>query len=55
MVPHVHWHVIPRWHDDRHFPEPVWGREQRPGGASRPVVDDAALAAALARELAALA
>src|SRR5690606_28656553 len=26
MVPHLHWHVIPRWRDDRHFPEPVWGR-----------------------------
>ena len=26
MTPHLHWHVIPRWRDDRHFPEPVWGR-----------------------------
>jgi diadenosine tetraphosphate (Ap4A) HIT family hydrolase len=26
MVPHLHWHVIPRWRDDRHFPDPVWGR-----------------------------
>jgi len=25
VVPHLHWHVIPRWHDDRHFPQPVWG------------------------------
>lgn len=25
MVPHLHWHLIPRWRDDRHFPEPVWG------------------------------
>ena len=24
VVPHLHWHVIPRWHDDRHFPQPVW-------------------------------
>jgi diadenosine tetraphosphate (Ap4A) HIT family hydrolase len=24
QVPHVHWHVIPRWADDRHFPNPVW-------------------------------
>ena len=29
MVPHLHWHVIPRFRDDRHFPEPVWGRPQR--------------------------
>lgn len=26
MTPHLHWHVIPRFHDDRHFPNPVWGQ-----------------------------
>jgi len=25
QVPHLHWHVIPRWRDDRHFPDAVWG------------------------------
>jgi diadenosine tetraphosphate (Ap4A) HIT family hydrolase len=25
MTPHVHWHVIPRFRNDRHFPNPVWG------------------------------
>lgn len=29
MTPHVHWHVIPRWHDDRHFPHPIWAAPQR--------------------------
>jgi diadenosine tetraphosphate (Ap4A) HIT family hydrolase len=29
MVPHLHWHVIPRFTDDRHFPAPIWGQPQR--------------------------
>lgn len=29
MTPHLHWHVIPRYTDDRHFPDPVWGKPQR--------------------------
>jgi diadenosine tetraphosphate (Ap4A) HIT family hydrolase len=29
MTPHVHWHVIPRFRDDRHFPTPVWAVPQR--------------------------
>ena len=29
FVPHVHWHVIPRFRDDPHFPEPIWGVRQR--------------------------
>lgn len=24
VVPHLHWHIIPRFTDDRHFPAPVW-------------------------------
>jgi diadenosine tetraphosphate (Ap4A) HIT family hydrolase len=24
VVPHLHWHIIPRWSDDLHFPAPVW-------------------------------
>lgn len=31
MVPHLHWHVIPRFCDDRHFPQPIWGLAQREG------------------------
>ncbi|WP_377703022.1 HIT family protein [Pseudoduganella sp. UC29_71] len=29
MTPHVHWHVIPRYTDDVHFPNPTWGEAQR--------------------------
>jgi diadenosine tetraphosphate (Ap4A) HIT family hydrolase len=29
MTPHVHWHVIPRYLDDRHFPSPVWAGAAR--------------------------
>ena len=46
QVPHLHWHVIPRFRDDPHFPEPVWGAVQRKA-ATRPVVDDARISARL--------
>lgn len=29
LCPHVHWHVIPRFPDDRHFPSPVWSAPRR--------------------------
>ncbi len=29
QVPHVHWHVIPRFSNDAHFPQPVWAPRQR--------------------------
>lgn len=29
MTPHLHWHVIPRYRTDRHFPNPIWGEPQR--------------------------
>jgi len=29
MVPHVHWHVIPRWQNDSHFPAPIWATASR--------------------------
>ncbi|WP_297571914.1 HIT family protein [uncultured Deefgea sp.] len=30
MVPHVHWHIIPRWENDPHFPASIWATAQRP-------------------------
>ena len=36
MVPHLHWHVIPRYTDDAHFPAPVWAEAKRqPTAVSR--------------------
>jgi diadenosine tetraphosphate (Ap4A) HIT family hydrolase len=29
VVPHLHWHVIPRYVDDVHFPNPIWGAALR--------------------------
>jgi diadenosine tetraphosphate (Ap4A) HIT family hydrolase len=29
VVPHLHWHVIPRYEDDAHFPSPVWAAAKR--------------------------
>lgn len=31
QVAHLHWHVIPRFADDAHFPDPVWAARRRPG------------------------
>jgi diadenosine tetraphosphate (Ap4A) HIT family hydrolase len=29
VVPHLHWHVVPRFLHDPHFPNPIWGAAQR--------------------------
>lgn len=34
LTPHLHWHVIPRYIHDRHFPNPVWGTPQRAASAA---------------------
>lgn len=31
VTPHLHWHVIPRFEDDAHFPDPVWSPARKSG------------------------
>ena len=52
VVPHLHWHVIPRFAEDPHFPNPVWGSRLRDTPHAAPADLDALLRASLNRQLA---
>ena len=56
MVPHLHWHIIARYQDDSHFPESIWGVQQRKPNTEKllerkKMADNAATAIAKALDL----
>ena len=52
-VAHLHWHVIPRFADDAHFPASVWSEAKRAGAPRE--LEHAALQQALHKSLQAMA
>ena len=54
MAPHLHWHIIPRYADDAHFPNPVWGKRRRSGKVAASTRAPAKWRALLSRRLATL-
>lgn len=51
VVPHLHWHVIPRFADDPHFPNAVWGEKKRAAPRAAPADLAARLAQAFTRRV----
>ncbi len=50
FTPHLHWHVIPRFRHDAHFPQSVWGPRQRENPPPRAAPVD--MAETIAQQLA---
>jgi diadenosine tetraphosphate (Ap4A) HIT family hydrolase len=33
LTPHLHWHLVPRFEEDAHFPKPIWAEPVRVANA----------------------
>lgn len=51
-TPHIHWHVIPRFKADAHFPETVWSQVQRENKPEKAVQLKDSLASKIAQAIA---
>ncbi|MDD4962575.1 MAG: HIT family protein [Gallionella sp.] len=54
MTPHLHWHVIPRYKEDKHFPQSVWGVAQREAHLNPPADWQATLTSRIQLEMTSL-
>ena len=52
VTPHLHWHVIPRYLDDKHFPNPIWAQPMRNTRAAKLPEVNMLLASAIKQKLA---
>ena len=50
MTPHVHWHVVPRFSNDRHYPGPIWAVPKREAAVPAERVERATRIAQALRE-----
>jgi diadenosine tetraphosphate (Ap4A) HIT family hydrolase len=51
LTPHLHWHVIPRFRDDKCFPSPVWSAPVRTSRVSTANVIRARLSASILKNI----
>jgi diadenosine tetraphosphate (Ap4A) HIT family hydrolase len=43
ITPHIHWHIIPRFNNDNHFPLSIWSKKKRDVKKEMPRKDEVRL------------